>query len=112
MTRRRSILGDLWLQLSLQAALAVSAINAAHAADAMMAQQSFLSSASADAFVLTGATTEVITAPPTFEEFSTAFYLPHEAHDPNDFVQLPDLDAALLGGPEHQYNWHSDDFLL
>lgn len=111
MARRRSILGDLWLQLSLQAALAVTAANAAHAAEAMMAEQPFLATMTDDAFVLTGATTEVVAAPPSFEDFSLAFYLTTPA-DPHDYVQLPDLDAALLGGPEHQYNWHSDDFLL
>jgi hypothetical protein len=112
MARRRSILGDLCLQLSLQAAFAVSAATAAHAAEAMLAERSFLGSATDDSFVLTGVTTEPLAAPTSFEDFSLAFYLPFEAPDPNDYYPLPDLDAALLGGPEHTYNWHSDDLLL
>jgi hypothetical protein len=116
MARRRSILGDLWLQLSLQAALAVTAASAAEAAESIYAQQAFLSALSApadDAFVYSGAALEsAIAQPPSFEEFSMAFYLPPEPHDPNDYVMLPDLDAALLGGPERNYDWHSDDFLL
>lgn len=113
MARRRSILGDLWLQLSLQAALAVTAANAAEAAERIYAHQAFLSAPVDDAFVYAGAAVESANVqPPSFEAFSLAFYLPPEPHDPNDYVMLPDLDAALLGGPERNYDWHSDDFLL
>jgi hypothetical protein len=113
MARRRSILGDLWLQLSLQAALAVSAANAAEAAESLYTQQAFLSTPADDAFVYAGAALDSAMAqPPTFEEFSLAFYLPPEPHDHNDHVVLPDLDAALLGGPERTYDWRADDFLL
>jgi hypothetical protein len=113
MARRRSILGDLWLQLSLQAALAVTAANAAQAAESIYTHQAFLSASADDAFVYTGAALEsVIAQPPSFEDFSLAFYLPPEPHDANEYVMLPDLDAALLGGPERTYDWHSDDFLL
>jgi hypothetical protein len=112
MARRRSILGDLWLQLSLQAALAVSAASAAEAAESIYTQQAFLSAPADDAFVYAGAALESAAQPPSFEEFSMAFYLPPEPHDPNEYVMLPDLDAALLGGPERNYDWHSDDFLL
>jgi hypothetical protein len=113
MARRRSILGDLWLQLSLQAALAVSAASAAEAAESIYAQQAFLSSPADDAFVYTGAALEsAIAQPPSFEDFSLSFYLPPETRDANEYVMLPDLDAALLGGPERTYDWHADDFLL
>lgn len=113
MARRRSILGDLWLQLSLQAALAVTAASAAEAAESTYAQQAFLSAPADDAFVYSGAALEsAIAQPPSFEAFSLAFYLPPEPRDANDYVMLPDLDAALLGGPERNYDWHSDDFLL
>jgi hypothetical protein len=113
MARRRSILGDLWLQLSLQAALAVSAANAAEAAEAIYARQTFMSAPADDAFVYTGAALEsAIAQPPSFEDFSLAFYLPPEPRDPNEYVVLPDLDAALLGGPERVYDWHADDFIL
>ncbi|QGZ95745.1 hypothetical protein [Terricaulis silvestris] len=115
MARRRSILGDLWLQLSLQAALAVTAAHAAAAAESVYAQQVFLSAPADDAFVYTGAALESAIAQPqqpSFEDFSLSFYLPPGPRDANEYVMLPDLDAALLGGPERTYDWHADDFLL
>ena len=67
-----------------------------------------------DAFVLVSDAPMLtpLTTAPSFEDFSMAFYLPPEPYDANEHITLPDLDAALLGGPERNYDWHSDDFLL
>jgi hypothetical protein len=113
MARRRSILGDVWLQLSLGAALAASAAISVNTANAIYSQQAFLSAPADDAFIYAGAALEsAASQPPSFEDFSQAFYLTSEPHDYSDHVVLPDLDAALLGGPERTYDWHADDFLL
>lgn len=114
MTRRRSALSGLWLQLTLQAAFAVTAINGAQAADTLATQSTFLTTSADDAFVYSASAAESAIPQPqsSFEDFSLAFYLPPAPHDHTEFVQLPDLDAALLGGPERNYDWHSDDFLL
>lgn len=107
--RQRSILGSVWLQLTLSAALAVASANAADAARSIMSHHASLTAAD-DAYVLTFAPAE--SAPPSFEEFSQVFYLPPDPRDADDYHLLPDLDAALLGGPEPSFDWRDDGVLL
>jgi hypothetical protein len=89
------------------AAFAVASANAAETAHSIMAQHA---PPTDDAYVLTFAPAE--TAPPSFEDFSQAFYLPPEPRDADDYQMLPDLDAALLGGPEPSFDWRDDGVLL
>lgn len=111
--RRRSGLSGLWLQLTLQAALAVSAINAADAAHHTYAHATLLNAPSDDAFVFSGESVSQPGAPPSFEDFSLSFYLPAPANDHHDtYVAPSDIDAALLGGPEPHFMAHNDDFFL
>jgi hypothetical protein len=111
MARRRSVLGDLCLQLTLQAAFAVGAIHAAQAADATFTKHALINAPANDAFVFTGSS---VAPEPTFEDLMLDLYTPSlEVRADDDYGQLPDIDAALLGGPEPSYDWHSaDDFIL
>jgi hypothetical protein len=112
MARRRSILSGMWLQLTLQAAFAVATANASDTAQSIIAHHPSATLPD-EAFVLTFAPTDNAPPPPSsFEDFSLLFYLPPEPRSADDYALLPDLDTALLGGPEPSYDWQSADLIL
>lgn len=112
MTRRRSIVGDFWLQLTLQTAFLVTAV-AAQAVEPAYSKAHMLSTPADDAFVFV-APAEQSAHHVTFEDFAMDFYLPPEPAPVYDTyidsaAPLPHDDYALLGGPDY---YHADEFIF